>query len=120
LCFGSAKADPGLGVKLSWEANTEDDLAGYKVYTATEPGNYNLAVTVGNVTKWTVSGLEPDTTYFFATTAYDMSGNESGYSNEISATPRDITVPSNPIGLIEVEAFTIVINAETVIVNPIE
>jgi len=37
-----------------------------------------------------VSGLEDATTYFFSVTAWDTSGNESTFSNEIS---RFITVP---------------------------
>ncbi len=31
-----------------------------------------------------MDGLLPGTTYFFAVTAYDTSGNESDYSNEAS------------------------------------
>ncbi|KKK58874.1 hypothetical protein LCGC14_3040010, partial [marine sediment metagenome] len=34
--------------------------------------------------------------YFIAVTAYDESGNESGYSNEISYTFIDVTPPNAP------------------------
>ncbi len=70
---------------LSWDANTESDLSGYKVYFGTAPGSYGTPVNVGNTTSYTVSGLS-DGTYYFAVTAFDTSGNESGFSNEVSKT----------------------------------
>lgn len=39
---------------------------------------------VGNTTRYTVTGLDPDTTYYFAVTAYNLVGQESTYSNEDS------------------------------------
>ena len=42
-----------------------------------------LDVDVGNVTTYTVTGLADGATYYFAVTAYDSVGNESGYSNEV-------------------------------------
>ena len=49
----------------------------------------------------------PDGTYYFAATAYDTEGNESGYSNEVSAT-LDTTAPGSPQGL----RITIVVKVE--------
>lgn len=69
---------------ISWNANTEPDLAGYRVYYGTASGVYNPAIDVGNTTSYTFSGLLPNTTYYFAITAYDTSGNESAFSTEIS------------------------------------
>ena len=44
----------------------------------------------------TVSLLDvPDGTYFWVLTAYDISGNESGYSNEVT-TSLDSTSPAPP------------------------
>ncbi|MFO8009156.1 MAG: carbohydrate-binding protein [Candidatus Brocadiia bacterium] len=40
-----------------------------------------------------------DTTYYYVVTATDTSGNESGYSNEASATPTDTTAPAAPTNL---------------------
>ncbi|MBI5755921.1 MAG: fibronectin type III domain-containing protein [Nitrospirae bacterium] len=61
------------------------DLTGYKVYYGTESGNYTASTDVGNVTTYTVSDLPPQT-YYLAVTAYDVYGNESDYSNEVSKT----------------------------------
>lgn len=84
---------------LSWNANIESDLAGYKVYFGTATGVYGLPIDVGNVTTFDVPGLDGGTTYFFAVTAYDVAGNESGFSNEVSKLIVDGTAPSNPSGL---------------------
>ena len=71
---------------LTWSANTESDLAGYKIYRATTSGGYGAPVATlqGNVTTYIAAGLQSGTTYFFVVTAYDLSGNESPRSNEIS------------------------------------
>ena len=73
------------GYSLSWNANTEDDLAGYKVYSVTSPENYRLLLDVGKATKRELSELylHEDTDYYIAVTAYDTSGNESAHSSEI-------------------------------------
>lgn len=70
-------------VIVSWNPNTEPDLAGYKVYYGTEPGEYTTSIDVGNVTQREVSGLEMGGTYYFAVTAYDFNGNESAPSTEV-------------------------------------
>jgi hypothetical protein len=73
-------------VTLTWNANTERDLAGYKVYRATSSGAYGapIAAIPGNTTSYTATGLQFNATYFFVVTAYDIAGNESAYSNEVS------------------------------------
>jgi hypothetical protein len=71
---------------LTWGPNTESDLAGYKVYQATASGTYGVALATlpaGTVT-YQATGLSANTTYFFVITAYDSSGNESPFSNEVS------------------------------------
>jgi hypothetical protein len=71
---------------LTWNANTESDLAGYKVYRATASGAYGapIATVLRNVTTYQAIGLQFGTTYFFVVTAFDVAGNESAYSNEVS------------------------------------
>ena len=68
---------------LSWNANTESDLAGYRIYygtsarTGTCPtGGYPNNINVGNVAAYTFSNLTDGSTYYFSITAYDTSGNE--------------------------------------------
>lgn len=75
---------------LSWDAPTTNvdgtpltDLGGYKVYCGTASRVYGAPVDVGKVLTYKVINLSEGTKYF-AVTAYDISGNESEYSNEVS------------------------------------
>lgn len=71
---------PAWAQEVSWNANTEADLAGYKVYYGYAPGDRQYVVNVGLVTKYQF-GFMQDT--WLAVTAYDLTGNESGFSNEV-------------------------------------
>jgi hypothetical protein len=71
-------------VTIAWDPNTESDLAGYRIHYGTASGSYSVHTDVHNVTSCTVTGLADGQTYYFAATAYDTSGNESGYSNQVS------------------------------------
>jgi len=90
-------------IRLTWNANGEPDLAGYTVHWGVTAGSYSASAAGGSETSYTVTGLEDGTTYFFAVSAVDFSGNESGYSSEISATPVSstpevVSAPSTPSG----------------------
>lgn len=69
---------------FTWDANTETDLAGYKIHVGTASGSYNSTVDVGNVTSHSMTNLTIGTTYYFAVSAYNTAGNESAVSNEVS------------------------------------
>jgi len=71
---------------LKWNANTEVNLSGYKVYYGTSSRNYDSFVDVGNVTECELfEPLDPNEglTYYIALTAYNTSDNESKKSNEV-------------------------------------
>jgi hypothetical protein len=92
-------------VTLTWNAPTKNadgtplvDLAGYKVYYRSSSGNYSQNINVGDVTTKTVSNLTDGLDYYFAVTAYDISGNESGYSNEVSAQQNSLAVTKGGTG----------------------
>jgi len=80
---GQARAEQ---VSLAWDANTEPDLGGYKLYYGTASQAYSQGINVGKNTQVTVSNLSQGVTYFFAVTAYNLQGAESDYSNEIHNT----------------------------------
>jgi hypothetical protein len=82
---------------LAWDPNTDPDVAGYKVHYGEASGIYTVHADIGNVTTYTVTGLLEDRKYYFAVTAYDSYGNESGYSNEVVY--NDQLPPEAPKGL---------------------
>lgn len=85
--------------QLDWTANTELDLAGYKVYESTTSGSYTAppVATLGKVN--TYNRLMPivtiDTKFFYTVSAYDTAGLESGKSNEVSKTA--LALPGAPV-----------------------
>ena len=70
------------------DASTLKDLFQYRVYRGTSA---NPTTLVGRVSGeiFTDSGLADSTEYFYRVKAVDFTGNESGYSNEGSATTND-------------------------------
>jgi hypothetical protein len=74
-------------VTLVWDASADPTVTGYKVHIGTTSGVYTVSVIdTGNVTSCTIAGLQAGTVYYIAVTSYDQNGNESGFSNEVSAT----------------------------------
>lgn len=96
-------------IALTWSANAESDLAGYKVYWGTGGYPYQHVQDVGNLTHYTIPGLDQGTNYQVAVTAYDdgitgtsdqTNGNESWFTSVeltlISPTVTAITPASGP------------------------
>lgn len=79
-------AGAGAGqVTLSWDANTESTLGGYKLYYGTSSGNYTANVDVGKATTYTLNNLADGATYYIAAQAYDTGRTvQSGYSNQVA------------------------------------
>lgn len=79
------------GYTLTWTANTESDLAGYRVYycsvsTCSETsGNASLLATLGMVTSFNIG--TPATTQYYFLTAVDFSNNESAASALVTYSP---------------------------------
>jgi uncharacterized protein YceK len=83
-------SDSRKSAVVTWDAPTINDdgtpltdLSGYKVYYGTSSGNYEQTIDVGNYTSIEIDSLT-DGTWFFSVKAYDSSGNESAFSNEVS------------------------------------
>jgi len=95
---GSALA--ASNVTFEWSANSETDLAGYRLYQSQTTGVYTYGD--GNQVATILAGTETvqitsiaDGTYFWVLTAYDNDGNESGPSNEVTA-DLDTLAPGAP------------------------
>jgi hypothetical protein len=70
-------------VTLEWDANSEPNISGYNIYYGKSTRDYDVTLDVGNWTSVTVADLEDNETYYFAVTAYNTDGDESGYSSEV-------------------------------------
>jgi hypothetical protein len=102
-------------ITLGWDANTDTDLAGYRLYTSSTAGQYtfvgkNASLTPTNPpASYVRSVAKPAVTMttdmigtdgqviYFVLTAFDSAGNESGRSNEVSYTFAD-SPPAAPKG----------------------
>ena len=85
-------------VRLAWDPNTEEDLAGYSLYHSHNSGGpYEKSQDIPAGTEEYVETVE-EGIHFWVLTAFDTSRNESGYSNEVSV-ELDGTAPAAPGGL---------------------
>lgn len=89
--------------RLNWDANTEDDLAGYKIYWGTSPrtggsapGGYaNSSPDTVSATTYQIDNISDTGATYFSITAVDDSENESAFSNEVWKIPGDIDKNGN-------------------------
>ena|SRR5437899_4351699 len=74
-------------VELEWNPVTEPNVNGYRVYYGTASRTYRQPFGQGLASTgatYTVTGLAGANRYFFAVTATNSLGKESGYSDEFS------------------------------------
>lgn len=99
-------------VNLAWDANTETDLAGYKLYQASSTGGVCGVFSVVQpailkpATTTSVTGLV-DGAYCWKLTAYDTVGNESGFSNTVTF-QADTTPPAAPRATLRIVSTVVV------------
>lgn len=77
-------------ITLQWDANTETDLAGYRVYqgTGSNPATFTRVQETAATTA-TIKELDSSKAHSFAVTAYNSAGMESAYSNVV-------VIPASP------------------------
>lgn len=73
-------------IELTWQQNTEPDLAGYRVYRAVGSGPLRRIAEVSQIPSYSDHGVEAGKTYRYAVSAFDQSGNESDRSAPIEVT----------------------------------
>ena len=82
---------------ISWTANTEPDVFGYRLYYSninggqTIPGTPNATI-IAPTTTHTLGAIS-DGQYYAKVTAYDQSGNESAASLEVSFVFNGLSAP---------------------------
>lgn len=92
---GNGSKPSGIAT-LSWDANMEPDLAGYKIYYGASkrnsdcpPAGYSGKLDVGKTAapekpNYKIENLDNGKTYYFSITSYDTSDNESCFQKEVS------------------------------------
>jgi hypothetical protein len=73
-------------IELTWERNTEPDLAGYRVYRAVGDGPFEKVGDTSVLPAFSDKAVEAGKTYRYQITALDRSGNESPRSGIVPAT----------------------------------
>jgi hypothetical protein len=82
-------------LSISWDASSDEDIAGYIVYRSTDDNEYEPIGTLDTqATSYTDSGLDDEKTYRYVISAVDSNSVESAYSQEAQGTtisePQDV------------------------------
>jgi hypothetical protein len=73
-------------IELTWERNTEPDLAGYRIYRSTGDGAFEKIADTPALPTFSDRSVETGKAYRYKVTAVDASGNESERSAAVDAT----------------------------------
>jgi len=84
-----------VDVRLAWDANSESDLAGYRVFTKLYGTAYDYTQPAWEGSDETCIIEIAETTYFVVR-AFNVAGAESGDSNEVNKS----IAPANPKNLL--------------------
>jgi len=95
-------------IKITWEANIDNDFDKYRVFRATGVDSLPLYILVGEtrLTYHTDTGMEYNTDYYYRISAVDKNRNESeksvallgySYNNDPPDIPSDLTVSASNI-----------------------
>ena len=88
--------------KISWLANSEPDLVGYRLYSGASPGIYGVPTSVLAPTtsiKCSSLNIKTNGQYYIAISSYDTTGNESLIS---FAVPFYLQLPFSPSVIVSV------------------
>ncbi len=88
-------ADYAASATLQWDPNSESDLAGYNLYRSTSSGSGYSKVNSSLISSpcFTDDSILLGVTYYYVCTAVNISGLESGHSNEVSYMSGPLNTP---------------------------
>ena len=105
-------------ITFQWTPNTEQDLAGYRLYMSETPdgqeigGEFMAEIPAGTETVTITDAPATETTHYYIMTAYDIGGRESGKSNEVSHFFDRAPMPPQGVQKVNVTANNIIINGD--------
>ena len=99
LMFSSSTA---WAATLTWNSNSEPDLAGYRIYQCTllpcTKSSGTLLTTLGRTTSFNIG--TPATIQYYFITAHDLANNESAISSVATFRPAGSPAPPPPMGTV--------------------
>ncbi len=112
VAMAAASLTPAVAGTLSvrWDAVSDSDVAGYRVYYGTTPGSHAQMYDAGNTTSATLGNVSDCTIYYVTVRAYDTGGLESATdSNSVKGFARPVVSTVNPTSLTQGQSksFTI-------------
>jgi len=84
--FYRAAWHSNMVVPLWWDAGTNPNVTGYKIYCGSAPRTYTQIEDAGNATNYLINVTNVAPIIYFAATCYEASGLESDFSNEYALT----------------------------------
>ncbi|NVM31595.1 MAG: fibronectin type III domain-containing protein, partial [Candidatus Helarchaeota archaeon] len=90
----------GKTLVLSWTANTEPDLNGYRIYRRNLTSSYKLLMTVGITSTYQDTNVTDSVTYYYKVAAIDEVPNEGLNSTEWGGISTNVLPPAKVTGLI--------------------
>ena len=88
--------------QIAWDANSEADLVGYRLYAETNPGVYGVPTSILAPTtsaKCSSLNIKTNGQYYLAISAYDTTGNESLISYSV---PFYLQLPIAPTVIVSI------------------
>jgi len=73
-------------LKLTWAASVSPEVVGYNIYYGIQSGVYTTEISAGDVTNITIRNLTGGLTYYFAATAVNSEGLQSGFNTQLTNT----------------------------------
>jgi hypothetical protein len=85
-------------VTIDWQSNSENDVTGYNIYRRTD-STESTKIAYTSDSYYLDDSLSYNVTYHYKITAVSLWDRESGFSDEVSATPVNRYKPQRPTGL---------------------
>ncbi|MFH1076813.1 MAG: fibronectin type III domain-containing protein [Pseudomonadota bacterium] len=111
-CFAAPGVPSGLAttpsetaIKVSWTANTDTALGYYLYWGVKDSLDVRQAIGDAHTSSFNIDKLQSNTTYYFAISAYDTSGESPISAIVQGKTSKDTAVPAKPTGL-NIKSYT--------------